>query len=218
MRYLCDLWETEKPKNHAENNIFLKKIERLVHWFESSCIQGLRNISKLLFAVGLTCVLTMTFLGTYISRLSSAILYLQIAVLTIDTFNCNHQWWSVFVNVLFHDVSGIDTRSSGDYPRVSYMTALDLFVSMSFVYIFFSIVLFAFVHINTKYCTADNYYRMPNALSYDTPERRNKLHRRVRLNQAIKRDTHFSNYWLAKRMIEAKKNNRKLIFDLQISN
>ncbi|OQV18234.1 Gamma-aminobutyric acid receptor subunit alpha-6 [Hypsibius exemplaris] len=74
---------------------------------------------------------------------------------------------------------GIDTRSSGDYPRVSYMTALDLFVSMSFVYIFFSIVLYAFVHINTKYGTGDNYYRMPaSALSYDTPERRNKLQRR----------------------------------------
>ncbi|XP_055333460.1 gamma-aminobutyric acid receptor alpha-like isoform X2 [Paramacrobiotus metropolitanus] len=80
---------------------------------------------------------------------------------------------------------GIDTRSGGDYPRVSYMTALDLFVSMSFVYIFLSIVLYAFVHINTKYGTGDSYHRWPaEVLCYDTPERRTKFYQR-KLSRAL---------------------------------
>lgn len=47
----------------------------------------------------------------------------------------------------------LDTRN--DLPRVTYPTALDIYVAMCFSFIFASIVQFAAVHFFTKYGTAD---------------------------------------------------------------
>ena len=51
---------------------------------------------------------------------------------------------------------GLEART--DLPKVSYPTALDFFVFLSFVFIFATILQFAFVHLYTKYGSGECYY------------------------------------------------------------
>ena len=51
---------------------------------------------------------------------------------------------------------GLEART--DLPKVSYPTALDYFVFLSFVFIFATILQFAFVHFYTKYHSGECYY------------------------------------------------------------
>lgn len=51
---------------------------------------------------------------------------------------------------------GLEART--DLPKVSYPTALDFFVFLSFVFIFATILQFAFVHYFTKYGSGECYY------------------------------------------------------------
>jgi gamma-aminobutyric acid receptor subunit alpha len=51
---------------------------------------------------------------------------------------------------------GLEART--DLPKVNYPTALDFFVFLSFVFIFATILQFAFVHFFTKYGSGECYY------------------------------------------------------------
>ena len=50
---------------------------------------------------------------------------------------------------------GIDNRQ--DLPKVSYATALDIFVAVSWVFVLATVIQFAAVHFFTKYGTGEQY-------------------------------------------------------------
>lgn len=55
---------------------------------------------------------------------------------------------------------GLEART--DLPKVSYPTALDFFVFLSFGFIFATIMQFAFVHYFTKYGSGECYFNFPD--------------------------------------------------------
>ena len=55
---------------------------------------------------------------------------------------------------------GIDNRQ--DLPKVSYATALDIFVAVSFVFVLATVIQFAAVHFFTKYGTGEQHLDEPS--------------------------------------------------------
>ena len=66
------------------------------------------------------------------------------------------------MSVLTMTFLGLETRN--DLPKVSYMTALDYFVTLNFAFIFATIVQFAIVHYFTKIGSGEYYIPPPEIL------------------------------------------------------
>lgn len=63
---------------------------------------------------------------------------------------------------------GLEART--DLPKVSYPTALDFFVFLSFGFIFATIMQFAFVHYFTKYGSGECYFNFPDDSDSDSSD------------------------------------------------
>ena len=71
---------------------------------------------------------------------------------------------------------GIDNRQ--DLPKVSYATALDIFVAVSWVFVLATVIQFAAVHFFTKYGTGEQYLDdLSDDEDQETEGTDNNLHR-----------------------------------------